>query len=360
MRTLYGPTFGPQSVVISASVVPTMQVKDITGYDTIVFGEHVGSVSRVRGIARMKTSSAEIKLDDNAEVRKAMSAKQAEDLLRSLATPGSNATADKVTLREIGAMLKMSVRAVNQIIKRQSGSIDRLEGPEDFKDHDYMGSFTVGEEIIVADRCHIKADAPAAMSIASLPGTWHVYIRHETLRDISGNIFACHEEHFRVATVDGDDLGAIDVDSGNVMIVDSRAKKQAAKLEQDRDGWQEGIVDDLGCFATTTTKTGKFSVRVYRREDKAVVVRASLAGPERAYFSTPAAKAAPTPKYTKAHATRMAAGGTAQEYSPKTLFAVGDIVTHPKFGEGVVNAVLGDGKVQIDFADGPRTLVHGR
>jgi hypothetical protein len=337
-----------------------MQVKDITGYDTIVFGEHVGSVSRVRGVARMKTSSVEIKLDDNAEVRKAMSAKQAEDLLRSLATPGSNATADKVTLREIGAMLKMSVRAVTQINKRQSGSIDKLEGPEDFKDHDYMGSFTVGDELIVADRCHIASDAPTSLTIAALPGTWHLYIRHENLRDISGNIFAVHDEHFRVATVDGDELGTIDVDSGNVMIVDGSAKKQAAKLEEGRDDWQEGVVDDIGGFAKTVTKTGKFAVRLYRRDDRAVVVRASLAGPERAYFSTPAAKAAPTAKYAKAHATRMAAGGTAQDYSPKTLFAVGDLVTHPKFGEGVVNAVLGDGKVQIDFADGPRTLVHGR
>jgi hypothetical protein len=39
---------------------------------------------------------------------------------------------------------------------------------------------------------------------------------------------------------------------------------------------------------------------------------------------------------------------------------VGDRVVHAHFGEGVVQAVTGPRKVEVLFASGAKTLVHGR
>ena len=37
----------------------------------------------------------------------------------------------------------------------------------------------------------------------------------------------------------------------------------------------------------------------------------------------------------------------------------GDLVKHPKFGDGVVAKVIDQSKVEILFKDGPRTMAHG-
>jgi hypothetical protein len=45
-------------------------------------------------------------------------------------------------------------------------------------------------------------------------------------------------------------------------------------------------------------------------------------------------------------------------YSMDQKLALGQLVLHPKFGEGYVNAVNEDAKVSVMFRDGPRTLAH--
>lgn len=49
----------------------------------------------------------------------------------------------------------------------------------------------------------------------------------------------------------------------------------------------------------------------------------------------------------------------ARPYTPKERYYVGDVVSHPKFGEGTVTRAAKD-KVDVAFTDGPRTLAHGR
>jgi hypothetical protein len=39
---------------------------------------------------------------------------------------------------------------------------------------------------------------------------------------------------------------------------------------------------------------------------------------------------------------------------------VADRIEHPQFGAGVVERLLGPGKMQVFFAGGSRVLVHGR
>lgn len=50
---------------------------------------------------------------------------------------------------------------------------------------------------------------------------------------------------------------------------------------------------------------------------------------------------------------------SAQPYSPKTVYAKGDVIEHPKFGKGLVEEMKGRGKVSVFFRDGDKILVHG-
>ena len=47
-----------------------------------------------------------------------------------------------------------------------------------------------------------------------------------------------------------------------------------------------------------------------------------------------------------------------RQYSPKVHFSLGEVIEHPKFGSGTITAVNGDGKIDVAFTDGKRTLVH--
>jgi hypothetical protein len=41
-------------------------------------------------------------------------------------------------------------------------------------------------------------------------------------------------------------------------------------------------------------------------------------------------------------------------------FKVADLLSHPTFGLGIVTADREGNKIEVLFADGPKTLVHGR
>lgn len=47
-------------------------------------------------------------------------------------------------------------------------------------------------------------------------------------------------------------------------------------------------------------------------------------------------------------------------YNMRERYLPGDRVQHPKFGEGVVEMLPGDGKMNVFFEDGRRTLAHDR
>lgn len=38
----------------------------------------------------------------------------------------------------------------------------------------------------------------------------------------------------------------------------------------------------------------------------------------------------------------------------------GELIHHPKFGDGVVARVIDRGKIEVLFKDGPRTMAHGQ
>lgn len=51
---------------------------------------------------------------------------------------------------------------------------------------------------------------------------------------------------------------------------------------------------------------------------------------------------------------------TRRPYSPKSTFAPGELVEHPKFGLGVVTGIKDSTKIELLFEEGPKVLIHGR
>ena len=55
---------------------------------------------------------------------------------------------------------------------------------------------------------------------------------------------------------------------------------------------------------------------------------------------------------------RLASGAPKRSYLPTERFAVGDLLSHPKFGEGYVRSLISPNKLTIAFSTGERTLIH--
>ncbi len=47
-------------------------------------------------------------------------------------------------------------------------------------------------------------------------------------------------------------------------------------------------------------------------------------------------------------------------YSIRTVFEVGDGITHPKFGDGFVESIIDNSKINVVFKNDIKTLVHGK
>ena len=52
--------------------------------------------------------------------------------------------------------------------------------------------------------------------------------------------------------------------------------------------------------------------------------------------------------------------GAFKAFRISLVLAQGELIRHPKFGDGVVARVIDRGKVEILFKDGPRTMAHGQ
>jgi len=52
--------------------------------------------------------------------------------------------------------------------------------------------------------------------------------------------------------------------------------------------------------------------------------------------------------------------GAFKAYRVSLTLGPGELVHHPKFGDGVVARVIDRGKVEILFKDGPKTMAHGQ
>jgi hypothetical protein len=98
----------------------------------------------------------------------------------------------------------------------------------------------------------------------------------------------------------------------------------------------------------------------YRRPKSEEVVRAPRAKRE-AKESSGASRS--KPRGVRQQWEEAIAGRTPAEFTPYTIaatFAAGQLVSHKKFGDGVVSEIIDAGKVQVIFSDGPKVLVQGK
>lgn len=106
-------------------------------------------------------------------------------------------------------------------------------------------------------------------------------------------------------------------------------------------------------------------------------VRCNTCGGEHVYHAPPSPRAEPAERPAKkARAERPPKAGTAEAawaeqlaaaskgsgrpYAATEFFKPGQVMDHPAFGPGVVQRLLGPGKILVLFRDGARTLVCGR
>lgn len=49
---------------------------------------------------------------------------------------------------------------------------------------------------------------------------------------------------------------------------------------------------------------------------------------------------------------------SAKDYSIKASFIIGDVINHPTFGQGIVEKLIDNNKIEVLFKDDYRTLMH--
>ena len=91
------------------------------------------------------------------------------------------------------------------------------------------------------------------------------------------------------------------------------------------------------------------------------VFRAGPPGIKSAKSGTRTRKSSPSlPAAEPIDLAALVAGRPTRGYDPNTRFAVGEVVTHPSFGIGLVTLLPGPQKVEVAFQIGAKLLTHDR
>jgi hypothetical protein len=115
---------------------------------------------------------------------------------------------------------------------------------------------------------------------------------------------------------------------------------------------------------TCNTEHNYRAPRTAKQRDAGVRVRATGAPPSRSEPRTLGARAASKARTEHqryedwASRTLGKAVDAFTRYSMDRSFRLGELVIHPKFGEGYVEQVMEDGKVNVMFREGPKVLAH--
>jgi hypothetical protein len=240
---------------------------------------------------------------------------------------------------ELGAALGLSGRTVAAAVR---GRKYPLVPPREVAGYDYLGTFTTSGALVVADPAYVGSKrAPGAFSLAvrvkGLEGLWHVFVRNGdgAESDRTAELVAIHSDGFDTYATEV--LGTIGVDSGCAGIYDKACPKR------DRDMLvEEGVQGGLGALAWSGMGDGVYPV--YAGKIRGIVVKLRIGFLD----GTDIDRTFAVPR-------------SGRVYSPKTRFALGETIEHPKFGSGTVTAVGDGGKIDVTFSDGQkRTLVHAK
>lgn len=343
----------------------------VSPFAQVVCGHHVGHLIRERKTTVcILTSRDLVEVSVNAPMRVVISRELAQQIVEALCRgevdPASLPVWAEVwqhrdvLLAELAAALGCSERLLRVALRRKDASFRRPECPWPLAGYEYMGSFRAEKGLVIADRCYINREHKLlAIKTPCLAGTWHGYLRHDP--NFSGrtvSILVVHENHFDLVKHPGEELGVFGVDAGCAVIVDQRVLDNAPLLHAltETSDWDEGIIEDAGIFSYTYDGDGVYRARAILQEGVVVALRVNVSRDEDYDYHTPP----PSEHYTKSLAEEITAAGPAKPYATTETFAVGDQVTHKKFGLGLVKRAVDAGKVEIAFPEGMKTLVHAQ
>lgn len=240
---------------------------------------------------------------------------------------------------ELGAAVGVSDRVLLAAVRARTFP---LIPPRPIAGHEYLGAFTSEGKLEIADPCrlHKPSRYPGMFDLshvtAAQPGRWHAFVRNGKgdEADRTAELVAIHDSGF--AVVAAEQIAKVGVDAGMVGVFDlACARPEMTELSV------EGIVDGLGAVARSGFGDGWYPVFAGRDDRRLIVkVRVSFL--------------AERPEIDETIPARPS-----RRYAISTVFETGDIVDHPKFGTGSVLRAF-EGKIDVEFADGPRTLVHAK
>jgi hypothetical protein len=247
--------------------------------------------------------------------------------------------ARRAFLDELADALGTSARQLLACLRARK---TKLEPPRIALGFEYLGTFTTSGALVVADPCYLGRKSTPVFELTQkadgLEGLWHAFVRpHAGDADRNAELVAVHENAFDVYA--SDEIGSIGVDAGCVGVFD----KQCPKPNLDY-GIDEGIVSGLAVVVSSGYGDGMYPVFVGKSAGKVSKIRAVFIddAPEVDHF------------------VLQPAGAAAKPYNAKTKFAAGDTIDHVKFGLGAVVRVGADGKIDVRFTDGTRTLIHAK
>ncbi len=343
---------------------------DVTRGDNVVCDPHVGLLIREgRTSATILTPRDLVDVPIHAPMRPVIQREFAEKIMAVLCRDNPDRSdmpvwADvwenrDVLIAELAASLYKSERMVRIALRKKDPTVPIPERPWHFAGFEYMGHFVAQRGLIVADRCYVHREEKfLSVRTPCLSGTWHIFRRYHP--DFDGRTVALlvvHEDHFDKAKEPGNELGCFGVDAGCAVIVDLRVLENAElveKLTQSSD-WDEGPVDDVGCYSLTFDGDGLYNVRGVEHDGEIVAVRANVSrDPDYDYHTPPPTISKTSPEI------EVPASAQAKPYAPSETFVPGDYVTHKKFGTGIVKSIVDKGKVEITFPEGIKILVHGQ
>jgi hypothetical protein len=218
-----------------------------------------------------------------------------------------------------------------------------LAPPRAVGGYEYLGPFTCSGQLDIADPCHLRKTSrmPAGVfslsfAVAAEVGRWHAFVRPGT-GDAEGRtaeLAAIHADGFgRVAV---EEIARIGVDAGMAGVFD-----RTCPVPAQTDLYVEGVVRGLGAFACSGFGDGIYPVFAGKTHGTITKLRLAFLEDERPEIDVTVPRRA------------------SRRYAASATFAVGDTIDHPKFGAGEVVRV-NEGKIEVEFADEFRTLVHAR
>jgi hypothetical protein len=220
----------------------------------------------------------------------------------------------------------------------------KLVPPRPVAGYDYLGTFTTTGMVNVSDPCHLgKSKSLPGLALAKrldvADGVWHAFARNGTGRDAdrTAELAVVHDTGFDAYA--NELVTSIGVDAGCVGVFD----KACPKPNLDRGLLEEGIVAGLGAITWSGQGDGMYPLFTGTAGGRIVKLRV-------VYLDN-------APEVDRLVAKSTAA---ARPYRASDRFAVGETVEHVKFGVGAVVRAGADGKIDVRFADGVRTLVHAK